>query len=257
MCERERDMGMVTKCVCRRGVDGGKRFSNGVPITGRERQSVWGGEVSLTLWAHTHHPPPSLHPALHHSAPPPLLPHTLHHLVPDLPAHTYLFSLPGVRATGHRLWQTTTHTHPSPSYTLTVRTQRPHCSSTFLLFDIIKKKILTHVFTSTCKTLVHIHTPVRFHMQLLQMSSHKEQRFKFWSISSQRKLIFKMVFLKFDRAFLLWIADISYISSVATNWLHVTCTNPRRLPYAPNKKAVTLTSFTLGSPPSLKAETVI
>lgn len=160
MCERERDIGMVTKCVCRRGVDGGKRFSNGVPITGRERQSVWGGEVSLTLWAHTHHPPPSLHPALHHSAPPPLLPHTLHHLVPDLPAHTYLFSLPGVRATGHRLWQTTTHTHPSPSYTLTVRTQRPHCSSTFLLFDIIKKKILTHVFTSTCKTLVHIHTHV-------------------------------------------------------------------------------------------------
>lgn len=40
VCERERDMGMVTKCVCRRGVDGGKRFSNGVPITGRERQSV-------------------------------------------------------------------------------------------------------------------------------------------------------------------------------------------------------------------------
>lgn len=55
---------------------------------------------------------------------------------------------------------------------------------------------------------------MRFHMQLLQMSSHKEQRFKFWSISSQRKLIFKLVFLKFDRAFLLWIADISYMQSV-------------------------------------------
>lgn len=158
-CVRERDMGMVTKCVCRRGVDGGKRFSNGVPITGRERQSVWGGEVSLTLWAHTHHPPPSLHPALHHSAPPPLLPHTLHHLVPDLPAHTYLFSLPGVRATGHRLWQTTTHTHPSPSYTLTVRTQRPHCSSTFLLFDIIKKKsslMYLHLLVRHLYTYIHM-----------------------------------------------------------------------------------------------------
>lgn len=58
--DRDRDHDRV--CVQKKGEDGGKMCFNGVPITGRKRQSVWGGEVSLTLWAHTHQTP-SLYPS--------------------------------------------------------------------------------------------------------------------------------------------------------------------------------------------------
>lgn len=58
----DREAEIMMECMCESRVDGGKMCSNGGHITGRTRQSVWGREVSLTLWAHTHQTP-SLHPA--------------------------------------------------------------------------------------------------------------------------------------------------------------------------------------------------
>ena len=112
--------------------------TNRVPITGTERDNLSEEERCHIHCEHTLITlPPSLRPALHHSAPPPSTSHTLHHLLPKTPSPTIPFS-PQV-CVCDRLPAPTKHTFshvllpPTPSKEALIR-QWPHTSSVLLQF---------------------------------------------------------------------------------------------------------------------------